>query len=336
MTQHAEFRRYLESGLLPGLSIYALREERVTVDYLEGSSGPGLDAPRLTTDTRFNIGSVTKPITASLIVKLVERGEISLEDAVVRYIPEYPFAHVTLLHLMTHTTGYWGTPSIPWPTDKSDLTRYFAQIYGISELVHETGSNGTYFSQGFSILMDLLQRITGATIEEFAREVLFDPLGMRHTTYDVTALAPHEFVLPFSADTGNSHEELRTAPATGDSGLFSTAADLVKFGKLILDKGATPERTIFSRASIALMLREVTDGRFQRTPVFWKKGPSNWHGCFGDLCSEAAVGHPGFSGCMLMIDPVFKTTVAIVSNATALHANWGNYRRILNSVLSAQ
>jgi len=44
-------------------------------------------------------------------VKLVERGEISLEDAVVRYIPEYPFAHVTLLHLMTHTTGYWDTPS---------------------------------------------------------------------------------------------------------------------------------------------------------------------------------------------------------------------------------
>jgi len=184
--------------------------------------------------------------------------------------------------------------------------------------------------------MDLLQRITGATIEEFARGVLFDPLGMRHTTYDVTTLAPHEFVLPFSADTGKFHEELRTAPATGDSGLFSTAADLVKFGKLILNQGATSEHTLFSRASIALMLREVTDGRFQRTPVFWKKGPINRHGCFGDLCSEAAVGHPGFSGCMLMIDPVFKTTAAIVSNATALHANWGNYRRILNSVLSTQ
>ncbi|MDX2051446.1 MAG: serine hydrolase domain-containing protein [Polyangiaceae bacterium] len=330
-----QFQKFLDSGVSPSLSVRATRGDQVIVDFLGGHSGPkGTGSPILPT-TRFNVGSVTKPITGSLIVKLAEMGELSLDDSVARYIPEYPLPQVTLLNLLTHTAEFAEVPSISWPRDNTDLPRYFGQIYGISELKCPIGTTGTYFSQGYSILMDLLQRITGSSLESFARSALFEPLGMHHTTYQVDTLRPHEFVLPFNGAEQRHLEELRSAPPTGDSGLFSTAVDLVLFGKMLLGGGFANTQQVLSKASVALMLREVTGGKFQRTPGFWRKGPTNMHRCFGDLCSEAAVGHPGFSGCMLLVDPLENVAGAIVSNGTELHADWGNYRRIWNLVLGA-
>jgi CubicO group peptidase (beta-lactamase class C family) len=182
--------------------------------------------------------------------------------------------------------------------------------------------------------MDIIQRVSGQSLESFAREHLFDPLGMSNTTFDTATLRQGDYTLPCTSDNMASETKYDELDATGDSGLYSTASDLAKFGKLFLSGGQTSGKAVFSEAAIQFMLGDATGGRFARSPIAMMRQVNNTHGCFGDLNSPQAMGHPGFSGCMLTIDPMYGIAAAIVTNSQNLHADWGNYRAINNFMLS--
>ncbi|SFS56055.1 serine hydrolase [Paenibacillus sp. BC26] len=275
----------------------------------------------------FNVGSVTKVITAALMLKLAEQGELSLDDSVSRFVPAYRHA-TTLRQLMTHTSGLqWKNPW-KWPRPE-ELAACRASIYEC-DLAEQPDRNAVYFSQGYFILMDVIEQVTGQSLESFAKETLFTPLGMILTTFHVLDWEPGNYSLPYDLDNRGPAIELEGLAVTGESGLYSTPGDLVHFAAMLLNGGMFDGKRIFSEAAVHAMLSEVTGGRFSKTPVFWMKSSLDLYGCFGDFVSPRAVGHPGFSGCMLMLDPQSRRAGCLVTNSQKLHADWSYYRRLWN------
>lgn len=283
-------------------------------------------------DTSFNVGSVTKVITASIAVKLVEKGIISLDDPVTKYIPTYRYPH-TILQLMLHTAGYESPLNgPPWPTPEK-IESYKKQIYN-HPITEVADRNAGYYTQGYTILMDIMEKASGMSLDSLGRRYLFEPLRMIDTTFQTSGSAPGTSTLPYDGGNNGPVKELEGLATTGDSGLYSTASDLLRFGVMLLEDGRFEGKQVFSKAAAKLMKREVTNNRFNKTPALWVKGLHDNYGCFGDLLSTAAMGHPGFSGCMLVLDPDIQFVGVLVTNSQKLHADVSNYRKLWNVTVS--
>jgi serine-type D-Ala-D-Ala carboxypeptidase len=320
------FRQFIDEGITSCLSILLFAGGEAKYSFLEGNAIQGdPSSAKLTERTRLNIGSVTKTVTGALVVKLQEQGLLHVNDKVKKYLPRYAFDDVTILHLLTHTAGYGDVPPLKWPESEEQFDEYIKNIYAIDCLKRAPGTESEYFTPGYTILMDILQRVTGSTIEEFARRELFKPLGMDLTTYDARNLAGNDVILPRTPD-GLGFYPPKCTQITADSGLYSTAADLIRFTRVFLDKGRLGG--IFSDESLGFMKTAVEGGKFNRTPIFWMKGDKDVFGCFGTLASASCIGHPGFSGCMLFIDPAYDAAGVILSNSAKLHCDWRNYMKI--------
>lgn len=295
-------------------------------------------------DTRFNVGSVSKLVTGAAVMKLVETGQLTLDDPVARHIPEYRLPAVTVLHLLTHAAGYGADAvnGLGFPERQEDVALFLQRLYEIDTLARQPGQSSEYFTLGYTILMDVIERVSGLTFEKFVQTHIFHPAQMADSTFDPDTLGGKHYVLPWDDHSGVFlHKEAMTG-VMGDRGLFTTAADLVRFGSVFLNGGVFVDEMdgsrmrLFSQAAVDAMLREATPREWGKTPVFWRKGNYDVYGCFGDLNAPEAVGHTGFTGCMLLIDPVYETVAALLTNSLNWHADWRNYRLLCNIVMSMQ
>jgi serine-type D-Ala-D-Ala carboxypeptidase len=328
-------RGLIRDGLTPCATLAVMKGGRQVYGFAEGRSRLDGQGVPIDGSTRFNIGSMTKPVTASLVVRLAETGLLTLDDHVRRYIPEYPFGNVTLMHLMTHTSGCgdeqdWGIPA--WPRDAADLDQSLRRVYALRELKYPTDTDCRYFSIGYTVLMDVMQRITARSIEELARQTLFEPLGMHRTTYLTEALEDGSLAMPWKRVEPDRFGFMRHAPPTGDNSLYSTAEDMLRFAGLFLSDGVHEGNRVLSTASIELMRREVTGGRFSRTPGFWRKGDGPFRTAFGDLSSPQAICHPGFSGTQLCVDPAYDLAFVFITNSNDVHDDYAHFRKAANVV----
>lgn len=284
-------------------------------------------------ETRFNIGSVTKIVTGTLIAKLMETGRISPYDNVKKHLPEYPFADNTVMQLLCHTTG---TDSFscdcPRPGYDQPKDTLFSDILHSMKRSCEPDTQSAYFSYGYTLLMEIIERISGMEFAEYAKETLFDPLGMTQTTFDTRILREDTAVMPYDRDT-DTYENCMNLRPTGDSGLFTTAADLMKFAAALQNAYHGRKNPVFTPWQAQYLFRECTENRFHRTPAMWRKGSFDHYGFFSDFCSPEACGHTGYSGCMLVMDPTYEISMAILTNSRYLHMDWNNYRLISNHLM---
>ena len=179
----AYFKRLIESGVSPCFSIALIKEGKLAYQLTAGHGRPGPDAgPALTPNTHLNIGSVTKPVTGSLIIKLAEMGELTLDDPVNKFLKEFKYGDVKIQHLLLHTSGIntWISP----PESPKDFPGFLKKIYAMKQ-VNPVGKKTEYWTMGYTLLMEIIQKITGQTIEQFAQPYLFKPLGMTQTTYEI-------------------------------------------------------------------------------------------------------------------------------------------------------
>jgi len=275
----AYFREVMRTGTISRLSV-AIEQGGQTRYAFAGKD----EKPRnveFTAKTPLPVASITKVFTATLIVKLVEDGKISLYDNVRRFIPEFPFDDVLLLNLLTHTSGCRNRTKGYSRAGKElfydDLCREFP-----------VDTDFRYFSSGYDVLADVVERISGMTLQDYGRQVVFDRIGMGSTVFP---------------DDGQ-----------GGAGMTTTAEDLLKFSRHLLNVRKTGKTGILTRFSVDLMFREVTRGRYDRTPAFFKKSQSRRFGrYFGDLNSEEAVGHAGATGCFFCIDPEYDLAMVFLS-----------------------
>jgi CubicO group peptidase (beta-lactamase class C family) len=151
-----------------------------------------------TTDTRFRLGSITKQFTASLIMKLVERGKIKLDGRISDYLPEYrkdTGERITVHQLLNHTSGipsYTGLPGFFRDVSRNPYTvAEFIKKYASNDLEFEPGSKYSYNNSGYFLLGAIIEKVTGQTFEQVLKEEILDPLGMKNTGYDHHATILH-------------------------------------------------------------------------------------------------------------------------------------------------
>lgn len=207
-----------------------------------------------TPDSLFQIGSVTKLWTASLVLQLVADGLVDLDAPVRRYLPEFGVIDavasetVTVRQLLTHTGGFDGDLFEDTGRGDDALDRYLAYLRGGASQVHPPGALFSYCNSGYSVLGALVARLRGGTWESVLRERLADPLGVTHL-----ALFAEEAIL-FRAAAGHTGEpggeprvyRKRQMPrSNGPAGSTAYAAprELVRLGRMFLADGVAEDGT---------------------------------------------------------------------------------------------
>ncbi|MCB1023826.1 MAG: beta-lactamase family protein [Acidobacteria bacterium] len=168
---------------VPGVAIAVVKNGRVIKHKGYGVASVEFDAP-VTTNTVFEIGSVSKQITAAAIMLLVEDGKIDLDEKISKYLPDTPeiWANVSVRNLLTHTSGVRSYTSIGgFELSKRYGVREFIAELSKQPLDFETGSAYKYSNSGYSLLGYIIESVSGKTYWDFLRQRIFMPLKMNHT-----------------------------------------------------------------------------------------------------------------------------------------------------------
>ncbi|GAA0318660.1 serine hydrolase [Actinoallomurus spadix] len=219
------------------------------------------------TDSLFQIGSITKVWTATVVMALVDEGALTLDTPVAEVLPELRLADpdvtksVTLRHLLTHTSGIDGDVFTDTGRGDDCLEKY-VDLLGEAGQNHPVGATFSYCNSGYSLLGRVIEKVTGQTWDQALRDRLCAPLGLTHTV-----TLPEEALL-FSAAVGHEEHAGETVPAAawtlprsiGPAGLVtSTAAEVLAFARLHLTGGLAADGTrILSAGSAAAMAAHQT------------------------------------------------------------------------------
>ena len=314
----------IEKKRLPGCVVVIGRRGAIAFAKAYGDRQIEPVRVKMTLDTVFDLASLTKPIaTATSIMMLVERGVVRLRDPVAKYLPEFSQngkAKITVEQLLTHQGGL--IPDNPLSDYEEGPEKAFQKIWQL-EPTEAWGKKFVYTDVGFIVLGELVHRMTGQSLAEFADENIFRPMGMLETGF-----LPKDELAQRAAPTeqrnnlwlrGEVHDpraELLGGIA-GHAGLFSTANDLAIYANMFLEKGTVGDVSILSPATIAEMVRP-RDIAGQLRGLGWDV-LSKYSSNRGEFFSHQAFGHGGFTGTALWIDPELNLFVIFLSNR--LHPN---------------
>jgi CubicO group peptidase (beta-lactamase class C family) len=221
-------------------------------------------------DSIFWIASMSKPITAAAVLMLMEEGKLSLDDPIAKYIPELAglktadgkTPRVTLRHLLTHTSGMGEATDEETKAARtlSDLVPAFAS----KPLAFEPGSKWKYCQSGILTLGRIVEIVSGEPFEVFLRKRIFDPLGMKDTTFYLSEAQMPRWVIPAKREGerlvpaeigllyGHSPTWSHHYPAS-NGGLFSTAPDYMHFAQMLLNGGTLDGRRYLTAESVRMM-----------------------------------------------------------------------------------
>ena len=328
----------IAKGRLPGAVVFVGRKGRLVWQRAYGSRAVDPSREPMTTDTIFDVASLTKVVaTATSIMILIERGKLRLSDPVSRYIPELKGdgrERVTIEQLLTHLSGY--APDFDlrerWSGHDEAIKRLIAE-----PLRNPPGTRFTYSDIGFITLGEVVGRVSGMPLDEFAKKNIFEPLKMRDTGFRPAAnlqsrIAPTEKrrgQLSYLGDTatnigsegdvwlrGQVHDptSYRMNGIAGHAGLFSTANDLAIYCQMILNYGEYGGVRILSPLSINEMTRpRLINSAGNTRGLGWDMNTS-FSSNRGDLFPLGSVGHTGFTGTSIWIDDASEMFVVFLSN----------------------
>jgi uncharacterized protein YbbC (DUF1343 family) len=329
---------------LPGAVVLLARQGRVVWRKAYGARAVEPAREPMTPETVFDVASLTKVVaTATSIMILVERGKVKLSDPLSNYIPEITGEgreRITLELLLTHRAGY--------APDFDLKERWTGYDEAIKRLVREPlrnppGARFVYSDINYIALGEVVRRVSGLPLDQFARRNIFEPLGMRDTGFRPAArmrarIAPTEKrrgQLSYLGDTpsaagidskttedterwlrGEVHDptSYRMGGVAGHAGLFSTVDDLAIYCQMILNGGVYRGVRVLGPLTVAEMTRPrlVTEAGWTRG-LGWDVNTS-FSSNRGDLFPLGSFGHTGFTGTSLWIDPASKMFVIFLSN----------------------
>lgn len=365
---------WVAQGLTPALVVLVARRGVIVLHEAFGRLTPELDSPSLLRDAIFPLASLTKPITATAIMLLVEEGLVGLNRPVADYLPEFAGEgkqEVMVHHLLTHTSGLKDeevsahvakkkeAAEIP-PPEETQHRRVHEYLVTVREYLFRRydaplwkppGVEMSYCNYGYELLGEIVRRVSGRSLADFARDRVSQPLGMKDTEYIVSeAMRPRIVRRPPDAPIAAISEtrEWQETP-WGGSGVYSTAMDMATFGQMFLNRGVYGDIRILSPTSVAEMTRNQIPGISARRggeffpEASWGLGwdiHENKKAVHydGTLNSPSAFAHGGGSGVYLWVDPVYDLVGAWFAIALELNPygrpKWG-HDLFVNAVTAA-
>ena len=314
--------KQIKRGAFPGAVLLIGTREKTLYFKAYGYSKLFPERNLMTKDTLFDMASVTKPVaTATSIMVLLERGEIRLDDSVKYFIPSFQGElkdEVTIRHLLTHTSGL--PPWLPLYSICSSREEVYRYVSSSVKLQYKPGERVIYSDLNFILLGYIIERVSGLRLDEFSSKNIFKRLNMRNTLFN-----PPKGLKEKAAATeycsyrkrilqGEVHDEnaYRMNGISGHAGLFSTAKDLAIFARMMLNKGRYANVKVLSSRSVEEMTKDQTIGLNQRRGLGWDL--KNKYCSCGDLFTEKAYGHTGFTGTSIWIDPELNLFVIFLTN----------------------
>lgn len=321
---------------LPG-AVFRLERNGASYEQAYGKLSYEPGAADVTARTVFDAASLTKVLaTAPAVLLLAEDGKIELDARLVQYFPECANGgkqDITVRQLLTHSSGLpAGLPATPsWHGDAA------AHALACSLPVTDpAGSTFRYSDVNYVLLGQLVQKVSGMPLNEFARQRIFQPLGMRDTGYLPLARVNAGLIAPTQKSPADAarkalHGDLaagqilqgvvhdptarRMDGVAGSAGVFTTAADVARFARMLLGGGELDGVRVLGKDSVRLL-----------TTVQSPAGIDALRGMGMDINSPYAArprgsvfpvgsyGHTGFTGCILWIDPHSRTFYVFLSN----------------------
>jgi len=323
---------------LPGAVVLVGHHGRIVWRKAYGARAVEPQREAMTTDTIFDLASLTKIVaTATSIMILIERGEVRLADPVVKFIPEMKGGGrdaITVEQLLTHVSGF--APDFDLRERWTGYDEAMKRLYR-EPLRNSPGARFVYSDINYIALGEVVHRVSGLPLDEFARRNIFTPLGMRDTGFKPSPnlsarIAPTEkrrgqmnYLGDSGSDAGTQGEQwlrgqvhdptsFRMGGVAGHAGLFSTADDLAIFCQMMLAGGSYRGAKILSPYGAAMMTqpRAVSDNGAARG-LGWDIATS-FSTNKGDLFPLGSFGHTGFTGTSLWLDPASDTFVVFLSN----------------------
>ncbi len=268
-----------------------------------------------TADAVFLLASISKPMTAAALLTLVDRGQVSLSDPVQRFIPEFRNEgreRVLVRHLLTHTSGL---PDM-LPEDQELRKRHaplsdFVELACRTPLLFAPGTDVRYQSMGILLASEIASRVAKQAFPEFVHEHVFQPLGMRNTSFGLGGRAISQTMLcqvkdPSDWDWNSSYWRNLASPW---GGAHSNVADLTTF----LQSFAHPAGRVVKPETSAAMVTNQNAGLSKPWGLGWMLNT----GQFGKGCSAATFGHSGSTGTMCWLDPVNRQSFVLLTTKPA-------------------
>ncbi|UNI17203.1 hypothetical protein JDV02_003573 [Purpureocillium takamizusanense] len=310
-------------------------------------------------DTIYDMASLTKMFTTVAVLRCLDRGQVGdLNDTVARYLPGFAANgkhEVTLLQLLTHTSGLQADPS-PGLADASTYPTHQAKVDAIlgQKLVSEPGTAYLYSDLNFMTLMLVVEAAGGkkldAAIGDFTSQ-----LGMRHTFFNrgnvegaafpfYRSMAPQEFQTAVEGDgpsipkrpqpvRGTVHDENAWAldGVSGHAGLFSTAADTARLCQMLLNNGTYGGRRVLSRRAVDLVFTNLLGYLGEDHGVGFEL---NQYYTAGPMANMLAASHTGFTGTSLVVDRASGTLFVHLANRVHPSRGWAS-NNIVRETLGA-
>ncbi|WP_433064966.1 serine hydrolase domain-containing protein [Dactylosporangium sp. CS-033363] len=319
MTNAERLAALIERHKVAGAGLAVLHRGEVVADAAAGFAhiGAGIEA---TTETVFQIGSITKAWTGTVAMQLVEEGRLDLDAPIRAVLPELRLSTaeltegLTLRHLLSHTSGIDGDFFAETGRGDDNLEKFAALLEGVAAN-HPLGATQSYCNAGFSLLGRVLEVATGTQWDQLMRERLFRPLGLART-----GTLPEEALLHRAA-IGHGGDPLTPMPiwglmrSAGPAGLItSTAREVLKFAELHLNRGVTADGTrILGDAAADQMLQPQVE-----MPDPWVLGKQWGLAWFLDEWAGTRVyGHDGGTigqSAFLRVLPEHDLAIALLTN----------------------
>ena len=340
---------WVKEGHTPSLVVLAARKGVIFLHEAFGVLTPEEDSPPLQLDSIFPISSITKSITATAIMILVEDGLLGLNRPLVDYIPEIcgeGTEEVLVHHLLSHTSGYneealfefarkrdRNAAIPPCEETQNPLVHELLVIHYPAPLWKPPGEVMSYCNHHYLLLGEIVRRVSGQSLADFTSKRIFDPLGMTDTNYIVPESLDPRIVKrpPDAAEVGQvsrfykglDSRQMQETPY-GYMGVFSTAMDMAIFGQMFLNNGSYGDARVLSQPTVLEMTRNQIPGiqaeffgNFVPEAEWgfgWAvHGNGKWRYFDGSLHSQETFSHPGAGGVMFWMDPVYEIVGAYFS-----------------------
>lgn len=291
----------------------------------------------MTTETIFDMASCSKSMsTAISIMQLCENGMLRLTDPVANYIPDFcnwkdgegNTATIRIQHLLTHTSGLPAYASVESLKKKYGAPNPEGLLEHICQVKRQfkPGTDFQYSCLNYIVLQNIIQKCTGQSLRDYAREHIFLPLGMQHTFYLpigedhsrwTNLIAPTTRQDDGSVLRGQVHDPLArimNGGISGNAGVFSTVDDIALLCATLQNGGRWKGTRILSEQTV-LTMRTVPEWAKEFGRTYGWDVSSPYASCNGELLSSETYGHTGYTGTSIVIDPVNDISIILLVNA---------------------
>lgn len=312
----------------PGAVVLVVHGDEVVFRQAYGSRALKPEIAAMTLDTVFDMASLTKPVaTGSSIMLLIEQGKLKPGDLVSKHWPAFAANgkdKVTIAHLLLHTSGLIADNPV---ADYADgRAKAFGRIANL-KLLTPPGTRFRYSDVNFIVLGEIVDRISGIPVDQFAKKHVFEPLKMTDTGFN-----PDEALKKRVAPTGlrdgktilgvvHDPRSFRLGGVAGHAGLFSTADDMARYCRMLLHGGELDGARIYAKETVRLFTEPHSVAQMNKNNETMGARSFGWDvdtsysGQRGTLFKKGeGFGHTGFTGTSVWIDPGTKTAVIVLTN----------------------